>query len=60
MLGLLAAGHTVEQVTHSYDLSVDAVQTRNRLEPHPVMQRIRIDYDPTEPLTADEWPEESR
>jgi hypothetical protein len=28
--------------------------------PHPVMQRIRIDYDPTEPLTADEWSEQSQ
>lgn len=35
-------------------------RTRGRLVPHPVMQRIRIDYDPTEPLTADEWPEQSR
>jgi prevent-host-death family protein len=35
-------------------------RTRSRLTPHPVMQQIRIDYDPTEPLTADEWPEQSR
>jgi len=34
-------------------------RTRSRLVPHPVMQHIRIDYDPTEPLTADEWPEPS-
>ena len=33
---------------------------RSRLEPHPVMQRIRIDYDPTEPLAENEWPEQSR
>jgi len=33
---------------------------RSRLEPHPVMSKISIDYDPTEPLTADEWPESSR
>ena len=33
---------------------------QSRLVPHPVMQRIRINYDPTEPLTADEWPEQSR
>ena len=32
---------------------------RSRLVPHPVMQWIRIDYDPTEPRTADEWPEQS-
>lgn len=29
----------------------------SRLVPHPVMQQIRFDYDPTEPLTPDEWPE---
>ena len=28
----------------------------NRLEPHPVMSAIRIKYDPTEPLSDDEWP----
>lgn len=33
---------------------------RNRLEPHPVMGRIGLHYDPTEPLCADEWPESSR
>jgi antitoxin (DNA-binding transcriptional repressor) of toxin-antitoxin stability system len=33
---------------------------RSRLIPHPVMQQIRIDYEPTEPLTADEWPEQRR
>ena len=27
-----------------------------RLKPHPVMSKIVIDYDPTEPLTEDEWP----
>ena len=30
----------------------------DRLAPHPVMSRIEIRYDPCEPLTADEWPEE--
>jgi len=28
----------------------------NRLEPHPVMSKMSINYDPTEPLTEDEWP----
>jgi prevent-host-death family protein len=28
---------------------------RNRLEPHPAMREISIDYDPTEALTEDEW-----
>jgi antitoxin (DNA-binding transcriptional repressor) of toxin-antitoxin stability system len=31
---------------------------RDPLKPHPVLSRMRIDYDPTEPLTDDEWPED--
>jgi prevent-host-death family protein len=31
---------------------------RSRLAPHPAFSRIRIGYDATEPLSADEWPEE--
>jgi prevent-host-death family protein len=31
---------------------------QSRLSPHAVLRRIRIEYDPTEPLTADEWPQE--
>jgi prevent-host-death family protein len=30
----------------------------DRMSPHPVMSRIAINYDPTEPLTEDEWPED--
>lgn len=33
---------------------------RNRLEPHPLMGQIRINYDPVEPLSEDEWPEAIR
>jgi prevent-host-death family protein len=33
---------------------------RRRLEPHPVMSKLRINHDPTEPLAEDEWPESSR
>ena len=29
-----------------------------RLVPHPVMRKIKINYEPTAPLAADEWPEE--
>jgi antitoxin (DNA-binding transcriptional repressor) of toxin-antitoxin stability system len=29
---------------------------KTRLKPHPVLRRIRLRYDATEPLTADEWP----
>jgi len=31
-----------------------------RTERHPCMSRIELKYDPTEPLSEDEWPEESR
>jgi antitoxin (DNA-binding transcriptional repressor) of toxin-antitoxin stability system len=27
----------------------------SRLSPHPVLRRIKIAYDPTEPLSDDEW-----
>ena len=30
---------------------------KDRITPHPVMSHINIKYDPTEPLTSDEWPE---
>jgi antitoxin (DNA-binding transcriptional repressor) of toxin-antitoxin stability system len=30
----------------------------SRLTPHPVMSAIKINYDPTEVLSHDEWPEE--
>lgn len=30
------------------------------LKPHPVLGKMKINYDPTEPLSEDEWPEECR
>ena len=27
----------------------------NRLQPHSTMSKIKINYDPTEPLSEDEW-----
>lgn len=33
-------------------------RSRDRLQPHPQMSKITIHYDPTEPLTSDEWPED--
>ncbi len=32
----------------------------NRLKPHPKLSRIQINYDATEPLQPEEWPEELR
>lgn len=31
---------------------------RSRISPHPVLSRVKIEYDPTEPLSDDEWPVE--
>jgi antitoxin (DNA-binding transcriptional repressor) of toxin-antitoxin stability system len=35
-------------------------QRRSRIKPHPVLGRMKIDYDPVEPLSHDEWPEAAR
>jgi prevent-host-death family protein len=32
----------------------------NRTKPHPRLSRIKIKYDPTEPLTDNEWPKAAR
>jgi antitoxin (DNA-binding transcriptional repressor) of toxin-antitoxin stability system len=32
----------------------------DRTKPHPVRGKIRIGYDPVEPLADDEWPEAAR
>jgi len=31
---------------------------KSRLTPHPTLRQIRVKYDPTEPLTSEEWPRE--
>lgn len=32
----------------------------SRIKPHPSLSKIRISYDPTEPLSTEEWPEAAR
>ena len=32
----------------------------NRIKAHPALSKIKIGYDPAEPLSADEWPEAAR
>jgi prevent-host-death family protein len=32
----------------------------SRITRHPALSRIKIGYDPVEPLSADEWPEAAR
>lgn len=31
-------------------------ERRDRLDPHPLMREVSIQYDPTEPIADDEWP----
>jgi antitoxin (DNA-binding transcriptional repressor) of toxin-antitoxin stability system len=33
---------------------------RNRLNLHPVLSKIEINYDPTEPASDEEWPDSAR
>ena len=35
-------------------------QQQNRTKPHPALSKIKIGYDPVEPLSTDEWPEAAR
>lgn len=35
-------------------------QPVDRLKVHPELSNIQINYDPTEPLSEDEWPESAR
>lgn len=35
-------------------------QRASRIKPHPVLGKIKISYDPVEPLCNDEWPEAAR
>ena len=32
----------------------------NRIKAHPALSKIKIGYDPVEPLSPDEWPEAAR
>jgi len=32
----------------------------NRIKAHPSLSKIKVSYDPTETLSPDEWPENSR
>ena len=35
-------------------------QRMSRIKPHPVLGKIKISYDPVEPLSNKEWPETAR
>jgi prevent-host-death family protein len=40
------------------DLTPHKPVRRNRLKPHPILSKIVINYDPTESLTPEEWPQD--
>jgi len=35
-------------------------RVKRNLKPHPILSKIKIKYDPTEPLSEEEWPKEFR
>ena len=35
-------------------------ERKDRSRPHPALRKIKIDYDPVETLSADEWPAAKR
>ncbi len=35
-------------------------QRASRIRPHPTLGKIKIGYDPVEPLSTQEWPEAAR
>jgi prevent-host-death family protein len=42
------------------DLTPHKPVRRNVFKLHPILSKIVINYDPTEPLTPEEWPQEDR
>lgn len=52
------SGETVVICRHGKPVADLSLHCRERrMEPHPVMKKIEIGYDPTEDLADDEWPE---
>jgi antitoxin (DNA-binding transcriptional repressor) of toxin-antitoxin stability system len=49
-------------VCHNAAPVADLVPQRrtNRIKTHPALRKIKIGYDPVEPLSADEWPKAAR
>jgi antitoxin (DNA-binding transcriptional repressor) of toxin-antitoxin stability system len=58
LAGLEANGETIVICRNGRPVA-DLVPHRqaSRIKTHPVLGKIKIDYDPVEPLSADEWPE---
>jgi prevent-host-death family protein len=65
LLSLVAARQETVRICNHGKPVADLVPVRlaalpETLRPHPKLGRIRMDYDPTEPLTAAELPEPYR
>ena len=63
LLTLVAQKHEVVRICRYGKVIADLVEPNgnaksvNFLKKHPVLSNIKINYDPTEPLEEDEWPE---
>lgn len=45
---------------HKPVASLVPYRKRSRLDPHPLAKEVSVQYDPTEPLSPDEWPPEEK
>jgi prevent-host-death family protein len=56
-----ASGNTIVICRHGKPVAdITPHRRRTRTEPHPVMSKILIGYDPVEDLDLEDWPEDAR
>ena len=61
LAGIERTGETVVVCRHGKPVADLQPHRRTRhMQPHRVMGRVTLRYDPIEPLSADEWPEVNR
>lgn len=66
LLNIVVEKHEIVRICRNGKAMADLVEPKDGhkkvsfLKKHPVLSNIQINFDPTEPLTDDEWPEEYR
>ncbi len=62
LLASVEAGHESFVICRNGEPVADLVPHKraNRIKTHPTLSRIKIEYDPVEPMSADEWPEAAK
>lgn len=66
LINLVVEKHETVRICRNGKAMVDLVEPSNKprkvnyLKEHPVLSDVKINYDPTEPLSSDEWPEDAR